>query len=140
MARLHLIFGLLLFVVFLVTGQYMRADFPDKDAIDQTLRVLMRSRHIYILFSALIHIVLGVYFVPCAAAWRRFVQYAGSVFLLLSSVLLVSAFVRETYALAGFSDLSRFGIYTSLAGIGLHLISILGQQRCRAVDKTLDND
>lgn len=45
MARVHLIFGLLLFVVFLITGQYMRADFPDKDAIDQTLRLLMRSRH-----------------------------------------------------------------------------------------------
>jgi len=139
MARLHLIFGLLLFVVFLVTGQYMRADFPDKDAIDQTLRVLMRSRHIYILFSALIHIALGVYFAPTAVAWQRFVQYAGSVFLFASSVLLVSAFVRETYALAGFSDLSRFGIYTSLAGVGLHLISTLGERIGRTIDKTLDN-
>ena len=122
MARLHLIFGLLLFVVFLVTGQYMRADFPDKDAIDQTLRILMRSRHIYILFSALIHIALGVYFVPCAVVRRRTLQYAGSALLLLSSVLLVSAFIRETYMLAAYSELSRIGIYASLASVGLHLI------------------
>lgn len=125
MARLHLIFGLLLFAVFLITGQYMRADFPDKDAIDQTLRILMRSRHIYILFSAFVHIMLGVYFQPLPATWRRYVQYAGSALLLLSSMLLVSAFVRETYTLAAFSDLSRYGIYTSLAGVGLHLIAAL---------------
>lgn len=42
-------FGILLFIVFTVTGKYMRVDFPDKDAIDQFLRILMRSRHIYIL-------------------------------------------------------------------------------------------
>ena len=132
MARVHLVYGLLLFVVFLVTGQYMRADFPDKDAIDQTLRVLMRSRHIYILFSALIHIGLGLYFTPRTAARRRSVQYVGSAFLFLSSALLVSAFVRETYTLSAFSDLSRFGIYTSLAGIGLHLIAAMGDQTGRS--------
>ena len=129
MSRVHLIFGLLLFVVFLITGQYMRADFPDKDAIDQSLRLLMRSRHIYILFSALIHIGLGIYLVSRAAGWRRSVQYTGSLLLLLSSVLLVSAFIRETYTLAAFSDLSRFGIYTSLAGIILHLISSVADRQ-----------
>src|SRR5262249_11930247 len=59
MKRIHLIFGLLLFVVFVITGRYMRLDFPDKDVISPDLRVLMRSRHIYILFSALIHLTLG---------------------------------------------------------------------------------
>ena len=126
MARVHLIFGLFLFVVFLVTGQYMRADFPDKEAIDQSLRLLMRSRHIYILFSALIHIALGLYFVPRAGPWRQACQYAGSAVLAVSSVLLVTAFIRETYTIAAFSDLSRFGIYTSLAGVGLHLFAAPG--------------
>lgn len=53
--RIHLILGLLVFVAFTTTGSYMR-DFPDKGAISQELRLLMRSRHIYILFSALIHL------------------------------------------------------------------------------------
>jgi hypothetical protein len=129
MARVHVAFGLLLFVVFLITGQYMRADFPDKEAIDQSLRLLMRSRHIYILFSALIHIVLGLYFLPRTHTWRRAVQDAGSALLIVSSILLVTAFVRETYSLAAFSDLSRFGIYTSLAGVGLHLVAALADRR-----------
>jgi hypothetical protein len=127
MARLHLAFGLLLFVVFLITGQYMRADFPDKEAIDQSLRLLMRSRHIYILFSALIHVALGLYLNVPTAAWRRVVQYTGSAVLFASSIILVIAFIQETYAFGVFSELSRYGIYTSLAGIGLHVISLVAR-------------
>lgn len=122
MAWLHLIFGVLLFFVFTTTGSFMRADFPDKEAIPQELRLLMRSRHIYILFSALIHIALGVYLQVRPEIVRRILQYSGSAFLFASSVLLVWAFVNETYSLQRFSDVSRFGIYTSLAGVGLHLV------------------
>lgn len=127
----HLIFGILLFVVFTVTGRYMRVDFPDKDAIDQFLRVLMRSRHIYILYSSLIHIVLGVYMHLRPQAWRKFVQIAGSLSLVAASIFLVYAWRVETYDLQQFSDLSREGIYLSLAGVVLHLIGGLGQNRER---------
>lgn len=118
----HLIFGIALFVVFTITGQYMRADFPDKEAIPQELRLLMRSRHIYILFSAFVHIALGVYLQLRQPKWQRVVQYAGSVGLFVSSVLLTWAFIAETYSYGKFSEISRFGIYTSLGGVALHLI------------------
>jgi hypothetical protein len=61
MSWVHLIFGLMMFIVFVTTGKIHARGFPDKDAIPQELRLLMRSRHIYILFSGLIHLVLGVY-------------------------------------------------------------------------------
>lgn len=118
----HLIFGFVLFIVFTQTGEYMRADFPDKEAISQELRILMRSRHIYILFSALIHLVLGGYLQMRPGAARTILQYAGSVVLFSSSILLVWAFFVETYSFQQFSDISRYGIYTSLAGVGLHLM------------------
>ena len=117
----HLIFGILLFIVFTVTGRFMRVDFPDKDAISPELRVLMRSRHIYILFSALIHLVLGAYLRMGTDMRIKLLQYAGSLILVISSVYLVWAFVTETYTLQHFSDLSRNGIYMALAGVGLHL-------------------
>ena len=123
MRRVHLILGILMFVVFLTTGQFMRANFPDKDIIPQELRLLMRSRHIYILYCAFLHILLGVYLqVRPGRGWRKPVQYAGSAVLIVSSVLLVWAFIAETYTYAHFSEISRVGIYTSLAGVGLHLI------------------
>ncbi|HEX6124300.1 MAG TPA: hypothetical protein VFZ23_02905 [Pyrinomonadaceae bacterium] len=118
----HLIFGLLLFVVFTQTGAFMRADFPEKDAIPQEFRMLMRSRHIYILFSALIHLSLGVYLQMRSGTPRMILQCAGSVVLFSSSVLLVWAFIVETYSLQQFSNISRYGIYTSLAGVALHLM------------------
>lgn len=122
MSYFHLVFGLLLFIVFTITGRYMRADFPDKDSIDQTLRILMRSRHIYILLSSLIHIVLGAYLVLRPTLAQKLFQIAGSVVLTISSLMLFWAFVVETYYLHGYSIYSRNGLYLSLAGAILHLI------------------
>ena len=122
MSYFHLIFGILLFVVFTITGRYMRADFPDKDAIDQTLRILMRSRHIYILLSSLIHITLGIYLQLRPTLAQKLFQIAGSIVLTISSLLLFWAFVVETYYLQGYSNYSRDGLYLSLAGVVLHLI------------------
>ena len=127
----HLILGLALFVVFTITGSYMRADFPDKDVIPQELRLLTRSRHIYILFNALIHIALGIYLQMRPRMWRRLTQYGGSLALTAASVFLVLAWRTETYELQHFSDLSREGIYLSLAGVVLHLIGGIGQNRER---------
>jgi len=123
MSWFHLIFGLVMFIVFVTTGKFMRVDFPDKDAIPQELRLLMRSRHIYILFSALIHLSIAAYCQVRTQTAAKILQYAGSFFLTAASVLLVWAFVWETYSVQHFSDLSRNGIYLSLAGVALHLLS-----------------
>ena len=123
MRRFHLILGLLLFIVFVVTGRFMRADFPDKEIIDQELRILMRSRHIYILFAALMNILIGLYFQALPRRPQKIVQYLGSAVLSLSALLLIWAFVQETYTFHHFSDLSRYGIYGSLAGVVLHFLA-----------------
>lgn len=121
MSYLHLIFGVLLFVIFTVTGKFMRVDFPDKDLIPQDLRVLMRSRHIYILLSSLIHICLGIYLRIHAETWRKSLQIFASVLLFAGSFLFVWAFVYETYTTKMFSEISRFALYTTLGGTILHL-------------------
>ena len=131
MSRFHLIFGIAVFIVFAVTGSYMRADFPDKDIIPQELRLLMRSRHIYILFSSLIHLTLGLYLSVSPVRWRMAVQYLGSAVLATSSAVLLWGFVVETYELRHFSDISRWGIYLSLAGVGIHLIASIGRSQNR---------
>ncbi len=118
----HLVFGLIVFIVFVTTGKYMRIDFPDKDIIPQDLRLLMRSRHIYILFNGLIHLSLGVYLQIRPAVWRKGMQYTGSFLLTASAGILLWAFITETYQLQHFSDISRLGIIASLAGVGFHII------------------
>ncbi|CAN5471000.1 hypothetical protein BH10ACI1_BH10ACI1_12970 [soil metagenome] len=121
MSYIHLIFGIILFVVFLITGKFMRVDFPDKELIPQELRLLMRSRHIYILLSALAHILLGLYLQISKDLWRKSLQFLGSFLLISASVLLVWAFFAETYMEKHFSDISRYGLYASLWGTILHI-------------------
>ena len=129
MSWFHLVFGFIVFIVFAVTGSYMRADFPDKEIIPPELRLLMRSRHIYILFSALIHVMLGLYMQITLLKWRMAMQYFGSLVLIVSSGVLLWGFIVETYQLGHFSDISRWGIYTSLGGVAFHVIGGLGQNR-----------
>lgn len=122
MSYFHLFFGLLLFAAFLITGRFMRADFPDKAEIDQAFRMLMRSRHIYILLISLVHLVLGIYLRMRPRPAQKAVQVSGSIILTAAGLLLVYAFAVETYELHRFSDLSRWGLYLSLDGVGFHLI------------------
>ena len=123
MRRLHFILGALLFIAFVITGRVMRQDFPDKDVIDQEFRLLMRSRHIYILFASLINLCLGLYFVWGRQRRTRIFQMVGSAVLTASGVLLVWAFVSETYYVHHYSESSRRGIYLALAGVAIHLIA-----------------
>ncbi len=95
MGILHLTFGILIFAVFLITGQYMRADYPDKEVISQELRLLMRSRHIYILFSALLHICLGLYFQFGSKGWQKILKTFGSVLLFVSSGFLSGRLLQK---------------------------------------------
>ncbi len=133
MKWLHLVVGLALFVAFCVTGRMMRVDFPDKDAITPELRILMRSRHIYILFNSLIWLVLGVYYRSNPRVLQRAIQYFGSILLAVSAGLLIYGWYVESYQLAHFSDLSRDGIYLSLAGVGFHILGGIGSsERARS--------
>jgi hypothetical protein len=127
----HLIFGLALFLVFTQTGAFMRADFPDKDMIPQDFRLLMRSRHIYILFAALINVVLGVYLQLRPQLVLKILQIAGSLVLVFGSGLLVYAWYVETYGLHHFSDVSRWGIYLTAAAVGMHLFGLMLPDRAR---------
>ena len=99
----------------------MRIDFPDKDLIPQDFRLLMRSRHIYILLSSFIHILLGLYLQIHPQIWRKYLQIIGSVALFAGTILLISAFFYETYTTQIFSSFSRFGLYTMLGGTIFHL-------------------
>jgi hypothetical protein len=125
MKKVHIAIGILLFIVFVVTGRLMRVDFPDKGEIPQDFRILMRSRHIYILLSGLLHLILGAYLQLDAFRRVRIAQFAASFILTISSSLFVAAFFLETYTYRHFSNVSRYAIYSALAGVALHLLAAI---------------
>ena len=58
MRKLHLIAGLLGILVFVLSGQAMRLHKPPVRSLEHGQRMMFLSRHIYILGSALVNLVL----------------------------------------------------------------------------------
>ena len=123
MRVLHLGVGGGAVIAFLITGQLMRHHTPPMAAMSDSARLMLRSRHIYILAAALVNLVLGVYLQRQGKGWRRVVQAAGSAFLIASPVLLVLAFAAEPRR--GFQQempWSHAGLYALFAGSIAHLV------------------
>jgi hypothetical protein len=133
MRRLHLYTGCLSILIFVLTGLYLRLHPLPDTAPYNAAHLLRRSRHIYILASALLHLMLGLYLTPQPAGWRRLLQTIGSAVLILSTGLLVLAFILEPRE--GFQPemwRSRYGLITLLLGCVAHVLSA-GQPRRKVI-------
>ena len=128
MRRIHLAVGILTTIAFLATGQFMRRHAPPMSDLEDGLRMIYRSRHIYLLGSGLLNLMLGHYFRACAGAWRKSTQVVGSVLLLAAPFLLLLAFINEPGRGLG-ADLwqSRFGLFALFGGSLLHSIAGIGK-------------
>src|SRR5437588_11588673 len=89
MKRFHLIFGLLAVIAFLLTGKYMDYYLGHLYGMPDGPRMLYRTRHIFILLAALLHLGIDTYFRPRALAERRIMQILESVVIVLAPLLYV---------------------------------------------------
>jgi len=96
MKLVHLIVGALVLIAFLLTGQYM--DYLDvrSGKLGDVTRMMYRSRHIYILLAGLVNLGVGAYFLRRAGGWRKTLQTAGSVLILVAPALMLLAFFSES--------------------------------------------
>jgi hypothetical protein len=121
MRRIHLIFGLVALVAFAATGMVMRTHAPRLRVLGDDVRLIYRSRHIYLMASGMANVLLGVYLVPSQSAWRRGLQRAGSILFLAAPLLLLAAFFAETgHGLQGPLWRSTLGLFALLGGTLLH--------------------
>ena len=123
MKRIHFVFGLLLFLVFLLTGQYM--EYVHNRTLPDEIRMLYRSRHIYLLLNALINISLGLYVAYARSGWRRRLQMIGSVLILIAPAFLLAGFFYEPPRGADQTIIAPYGIFATAIGILLHLVSAM---------------
>jgi hypothetical protein len=123
MKRIHFVFGLVLVLVFLVTGQYM--DYVHNRTLPDGVRVLYRSRHIYLLLNALINITLGLYVQYAASGWRRSLQMIGSELIIIAPAFLLAGFFYEPPRGANHTIIAPYGIFATAIGILLHLVSAI---------------
>lgn len=121
LALVHLISGGCTLAAFLGSGTFMLFHDPPLKALGAGPHVMFTSRHIYVLSGALIHLVLGSYVTSAGVRSVRLLQWAGSLFLLAASVLLVSAFLYEPVAGRYATSVSRLGLYSLFVGCVLHV-------------------
>ena len=123
MKRFHLIFGLIVLVVFLLTGQYMDRYHEHLRYTPDGPRMLYRTRHIFILMSGLLHLGIGSYFVARVQMWRRALQIIGSALITIAPVLFTIAFFYEPNLQGLHTPLSLIGMIIIAVGALLHVVS-----------------
>lgn len=97
------------------------------DGMPDGLRMLYRTRHIFILLAGLLNLGIAAYFSYRSQLWRKALQGLGSALIVLSSVLFIAAFFYEPRLADLYTPLSHWGTYTILAGTLCHLLSGAGQ-------------
>ncbi len=125
----HLVVGALTVGAFLVTGMVMSGHQPPLPEMDWGERLHFRSRHIYVLASALVNLALGVHYALPEGAVRRPLAVAGSLLSLASAVMLFLAFFAEPMAGRPPGALSAFGLQALFAGTLLYALA--GIRRAR---------
>ena len=121
MKRFHLIIGLTVIVIFLLTGQYM--EYVHNRLLPDGTRMLYRSRHIYFLLAGLINLSLGLYMAARPGDWRRRLQIVGSVLIVLSPGFLLVGFFLEPRWGPEQTTIAPLGIFAVALGTLLHLLS-----------------
>jgi len=132
MKRFHIIFGLIVVVVFLLTGQYMDRYHQHLMYMADGPRMLYRTRHIFILMSGLLHLGIGSYFKYRLQTWRRVLQILGSLLITIAPVLFTVAFFREPNMQHLETPLSLVGMILIAVGALLHLVSGIKEDRSRS--------
>ena len=127
MKRFHLIFGLLLVIIFLLTGQYMDRLHNHLQGMSDGPRMLYRSRHIYILLSGLLHLGIGSYFSYRSEHVRRILQLLGSILITVAPIFFIIGFFQEPQLTGLYVPLSKPGIILIAIGTLLHLLSSVNQ-------------
>jgi hypothetical protein len=120
---IHLVVGILGFLAFLGSGQYMDLAHDHLRNMPETPRLLFRSSHIYLLMIALLHLCLGAYVMPVAGRVARYAQAAGSVALIAALGLVLLSFFTESLQSGISRPHATQAIYLALAGVLLHVIA-----------------
>jgi hypothetical protein len=123
MRKLHLAFGIFVLIAFLLTGQYMDKYYNHMVGVPDGIRLLYRTRHIFILFAGLLNLGIAAYFTYQLESGRRSLQFIGSAFIFIASILFIAAFFYEPGLSNLRTPLSHWGAYTIVAGVVLHLLS-----------------
>jgi hypothetical protein len=125
MRRFHLFIGAIGVIAFLATGVSMRWHEPPMVTLNDATRLLMRSRHVYLLLASLLNLSLGLYATAAVGVVRRCLQTSGSLLVLAGPPALLGAFVREPLGQHLGGSLTTWSVIGLFAGTLCHALARL---------------
>ena len=126
LGKIHLIFGILVVIIFLLTGQYMDKNFNHLKDMELMNRALFRAGHLYILLFGLINAALGSHLKLSIITWINLIQKFGSLVVFGATILVIYGFFTELPTNDIERPLTRFSLYLILFGVSTHgLISLI---------------
>lgn len=118
-------FGILMVVVFLLSGQFMDKYHNHLQDMELMARALYRAGHIYILLFGLINAALGAHLKLSDIKWINILQKAGSGILFLASFMVIFSFFTELPATEIERSFARISLYLILLGVSIHGLTTL---------------
>ena len=120
---LHLAAGIAGIVVFVLTGQYMAIFLNGLAGMPDGPRLLYRTSHLYLMWSSLVNLLVGFYFVPATTRGASIAQGASSIMLLLGLPLLLLGFALEPKMAGIDRPFCSWANYLGIAGVVVHAIA-----------------
>jgi hypothetical protein len=127
--KVHLIVGLTTVILFSGTGVYLRLHQPPMTQIELGPRILLRSGHIYFLFSGLLNVIAGL---RGDSHRSGKLSLIGSILLLMAPILFVIGFFVESTTPNLDRPVTASGIFVAFGGVFLHFLEFT---RVRTVRK-----
>jgi len=130
MRRVHVIVGVATVAAFLLSGQMLRLHHPPVRTMADGPRMMLISRHIYLLGAGLVNLALGLYLRWENVGWRRHLQMAGCVLVAIAPLALAIAFlVAPEHGVEGRSWWAAYGWFALFGGTMMHLLARIAAGR-----------
>ena len=121
----HLIVGFAGLIAFVSSGVYMVWVHAGLQGMADGPRLFFRSAHIYLLWGALLNLVLGCYLARVGRGLLRHVQSLGSLLILAGPFMLCASFFAEQHNPELDRPVGQLAIFMALGGVVLHAVAAL---------------
>ena len=95
MKKTHLTTGLIMVLIFVVSGLYLKFTLPPFDGNLDGNRMMYRASHVYLMMAAAVNVMAGIYFHAFKALLASRLQKLRSSLVILSQPILLLAFAIE---------------------------------------------
>ncbi|GEM_PF-5175889 len=126
--KIQFAYGMLLFGIFLLTGQYLKWVIKPRYLIEIDQRMMARANHIYIFFISMLNVLSSLIETEKGTRWVAACGWVSRIVLMISGCIFVLAFFQPYGIELSQRRLPLVGVVLTLVGIALSLPKTLNRR------------